>query len=544
MLPFRSRSCSSILLLNGFLLGQAGSAAQPALLDQPRGESAPLGRLQRRASAHGAPGTACRQASAARPVRCPPATGGVLFADSCGHGFNATDSAGQADHTAVLQAALNASDAHTVVLRNLSASTPWIAEPLCIWKSHLTLHFQGAFLLAKRGAACRRAGDPTCFWGTGDSLLSVHARLNVSITGEAGATLRMWKHDYLNWTEYMKAEWRMGIYLGNEMNNESAFDLCQDMAVKNLRIEQSGGDGIMVVNCQRVHISNVISDGNNRQGLSIIGARDLLVEHSMFANTFGTAPAAGVDIEPDGAYFDLINITIRNSTAVNNYGHGLQAWINSGDFKNISILVEDFHVRGGPGGWWRHSGFPSGSRPPGKHPVPPTNRTDFEWSPVAGGFVFGRIHPPGGSFVIRDSTVQDTPLYGIYVWDLYPGPGTRLTFSNVSLKNSAMQPQLLSPYSNQAGFSALPNAPVGLDYLGEEETGLALYNVTVHDSLHRAWMQVNSHWLPDCIVGNVAVVKAASQPACWINSSSVLTNLSVKCIVGSSFKSDDTGDAA
>jgi hypothetical protein len=31
----------------------------------------------------------------------------------------------------------------------------------------------------------------------------------------------------LNRTEYMKGEWRMGIYVGHETNNESAFAQCQ-----------------------------------------------------------------------------------------------------------------------------------------------------------------------------------------------------------------------------------------------------------------------------------------------------------------------------
>ena len=71
--------------------------------------------------------------------------------------------------------------------------------------------------------------------------------------------------DYLNYTEYMKAEWRMGIYLGHEQNNESAFDRCRDMTVRGLSIEQSGGDGLYVDQCERVHISHVNCDGNYRQ---------------------------------------------------------------------------------------------------------------------------------------------------------------------------------------------------------------------------------------------------------------------------------------
>jgi hypothetical protein len=201
----------------------------------------------------------------ATAVRCPPAANGILYADLCGDGFTAVDSVGQPDHTAVLQAALNASDVHTIVLRNLSASTPWITNPLFLYESHRTIYFNGAFLLAKRGVACVRAGQATCFWGHHDSLLSVPAARNVSITGDHGATLRMWKWDYMNGTQYYKAEFRMGIYMGTPMNNESAFDMCEDMSIKNLRIENSGGDGIEVVNCRRVHIANVTCDGNYRQ---------------------------------------------------------------------------------------------------------------------------------------------------------------------------------------------------------------------------------------------------------------------------------------
>ena len=94
-------------------------------------------------------------------VRCP-VEGGVVFADLCGEGIHAHDAAGQPDHTDVLQAALNASGAHTIVLRNLSSPTPWVAAPLYIDKGDRTLWFEAnAFLHAKRGRDCRRAGART-----------------------------------------------------------------------------------------------------------------------------------------------------------------------------------------------------------------------------------------------------------------------------------------------------------------------------------------------------------------------------------------------
>ena len=127
-------------------------------------------------------------------ARCP-VRGGVVYVDECGDGFRARDAAGQPDHTEVIQAALN-STAHTVVLRNLSAATPWVSRPLFVTRSDSTLRFEArAFLHAKRGRDCRRAGQPTCFSGPWDSMLQVLAPRNVSIVGGSGATIRMWRQD-------------------------------------------------------------------------------------------------------------------------------------------------------------------------------------------------------------------------------------------------------------------------------------------------------------------------------------------------------------
>lgn len=154
---------------------------------------------------HGDTRAAAAAASPAPPVCA--ATDGVVYVDECGEGFTASDSAGQPDHTAVVQAALNASGAHTVVLRNLSRPTPWVVTPLFIYRSDITLQFEpNAFLHAKRGRACRAADAVTCFHGTGDSMIKVLGQRNVSIVGGPGSTIRMWKQDYLNFTEYMKAE--------------------------------------------------------------------------------------------------------------------------------------------------------------------------------------------------------------------------------------------------------------------------------------------------------------------------------------------------
>ena len=104
-----------------------------------------------------------------------------------------------------------------------------------------------------------------------------------------------------NSSEYVRGEWRMGISLGLprsrvRLNNETAYALCQDILIQGLSIEQSGGDAIIVEQCQRVHIADVNADGNYRQGMSVIGAKDMLVERCNFSNTCASQPAA--DLQP------------------------------------------------------------------------------------------------------------------------------------------------------------------------------------------------------------------------------------------------------
>jgi hypothetical protein len=85
----------------------------------------------------------------------------------------------------------------TLTASLLPASTPWVARPLFIVRNDTLLKFEAsAFLHAKRGRDCRRAGQDTCFHGTDDSMLRLKSAMrNVSIIGESGATVRMWKQD-------------------------------------------------------------------------------------------------------------------------------------------------------------------------------------------------------------------------------------------------------------------------------------------------------------------------------------------------------------
>src|SRR5690606_34017190 len=170
----------------------------------------------------------------------------------------------------------------------------------------------GVLLLAKRGE----------YKGRGDSLLSLPGLDNVTIRGY-GATLRMWKRDYQN-PPYEKAEWRMGIRIVG----------CKNVLVEGLRIESSGGDGIYIDRggsnrlwSEDITVRDCISHDHHRQGMSLISCENLLVENCVFSNTSGTAPTAGIDLEPDGPDQRFVHCLIRNCRFENNMGHNILIYL-------------------------------------------------------------------------------------------------------------------------------------------------------------------------------------------------------------------------
>lgn len=106
----------------------------------------------------------------------------------------------------------------------------------------------------------------------------------------------------------------------------------KNITIKNITTCDFWGDGIMVwgTETDKVLIDNVISDNNRRQGASLCGGKNITVSNSIFKNTNGTAPQAGIDIEPshDGEGF-IKEINILNCVFENNAGYGVQVCYNT-----------------------------------------------------------------------------------------------------------------------------------------------------------------------------------------------------------------------
>ena len=157
------------------------------------------------------------------------------------------------------------------------------------------------------------------FKGSTDSLFRIAGQKNVIFRGEGYAVLEMNKSDYQDPTRYRHAEWRMCISMTGSEN----------ITVKNLTLKSSGGDGIYVGafnglgGCKNVLIDNVICDNHHRQGISIIGAENMIIRNSRFINTSGTPPACGIDFEPNGPTNFLVNILVENCDFSNNASSGM-----------------------------------------------------------------------------------------------------------------------------------------------------------------------------------------------------------------------------
>ncbi|NQZ45275.1 MAG: right-handed parallel beta-helix repeat-containing protein [Flavobacteriaceae bacterium] len=139
----------------------------------------------------------------------------------------------------------------------------------------------------------------------------VHGR-RISIIGNH-ALLQM------NKTEYTDGEWRHLISLR----------ACKDVSIQDLRLESSGGDGIYIGGqgqgtfSKSVYLESIVCNDNKRQGISIVSAEDVFVMNSVFEETKGTAPGAGVDIEPNRASDRIGNINFINCSFLRNRNAGI-----------------------------------------------------------------------------------------------------------------------------------------------------------------------------------------------------------------------------
>ena len=139
------------------------------------------------------------------------------------------------------------------------------------------------------------------------SLLTISGVANVWVTG---GTLEGDRDQHKG----KSGEWGTGLRITKA---------AEHITVTNLVSRKMWGDGFYVQDAQDVRFCGVTADANRRQGLSIIQADGLLVLNSVFKNTHGTRPSAGIDFEPDKEEQEIANVRIIGSKFLDNAGGGI-----------------------------------------------------------------------------------------------------------------------------------------------------------------------------------------------------------------------------
>jgi len=140
------------------------------------------------------------------------------------------------------------------------------------------------------------------------SVLSISGVSNVTVVG---GTLEGDRKQHMG----KSGEWGMGIRIDRGASH---------ITMRGVTSLGMWGDGFYVDDAKDVKFCSVTADNNRPQGLSIIDADGVLVTDSVFKNTSGTRPSAGIDLEPDKATQEITNVQIRGSKFLDNAGSGIQ----------------------------------------------------------------------------------------------------------------------------------------------------------------------------------------------------------------------------
>ena len=350
------------------------------------------------------------------------------------------------DSTAYIQKALDSGASRIVFDRQ---KRPWVTNPVCARSNTEIVFEEGVEIVAKRGEFKQVRGN---------SLFSLECVTNVALRGlGSGATLRMWKKDYQDTTQYKHSEWRHALNIMSAKN----------VLVEKLNLVASGGDGIYlgvkVHGCANtdVVIRDCVCDDNHRQGISVISAENLLIENVMMKNTVGTPPEAGIDFEPNSPSEKLVNCVMRNCTTMNNRGAGYDMYFGqlNGTTEPVTITLENCQSIGD------------------RRPAIPLS---YKESCVKTGF------PRGGFLKVKGCTFKNSQSSAV-VFNNKPKGVTDVSFEDCVFENC--------PSNGNKG------AAVRLLANGREvppTDGFSFRNVTIRQPKGGEWVQISKRpWVKD-----------------------------------------------
>lgn len=234
---------------------------------------------------------------------------------------------GDVDYTEVIQAALK--KYRNVIFPNFSILVD--DKGLYIY-SNSVLYFQNnSRIIAKPSVAPRKDFQNIKEWY---DILRIYDQRNVRLYNVNV------KGDRKNHVGNV-GEWGAGIGIRNSTN----------IYVYGAEICDTWGEGIFIGSenggvCKNVRIRDVWVDNARRNGMAITSAIGVYLYNIYISNTNGTAPEAGLDIEPSWDKDSLDNIQITKLRTFNNENAGLlfvlRALASNQIRREINILVDDF----------------------------------------------------------------------------------------------------------------------------------------------------------------------------------------------------------
>lgn len=122
-------------------------------------------------------------------------------------------------------------------------------------------------------------------------------------------------------------EWGMGISLSGGSR----------IVVEGVTSKNMWGDGFYLAGgVTAAQLCSVVGDNNRRQGVSLVAASNIVIKDSIFKNTNGTNPQAGIDLEPNSGS-SVTGVTISDCQMLNNTGRGIELWAAAGGVSNITM---------------------------------------------------------------------------------------------------------------------------------------------------------------------------------------------------------------
>jgi hypothetical protein len=206
---------------------------------------------------------------------------------------------------------------------------------------------------------------------------------------------------------------RKAEYTSGEFRHCLAIEGATNVTIGGIQCNDSGGDGAYIGEGRQGYSANIKIlnsgfDNNRRQGLSLISGREIVITNCTFSNTSGTAPSAGIDIEPNQTSDFLQDIVIDRSSSTGNEGSGLVFGIErlNASSSPVSIKVSNFKSERNT-----ESGFSA------------TNGQD------------GATYSVPGTILVTDSTSISDGKYGA-IASYWEAGGASLTFQNLTVVNA------------------------------------------------------------------------------------------------------------